>query len=61
MLKQIAESLKYHMEVSIGSSDLISLQPCDKRLIPFRYIQHSRENIHKLEQDLKEYFAIVES
>lgn len=41
VLKSFAEKLQYLMEVSIGSSDLISLQPCDRRMIPFRYIQHN--------------------
>jgi hypothetical protein len=59
VLKKFAE--KYLMELSVGSSDLISLQPCDWRLIPFRYIKHDRENIHRLEEQLSDYFTIVEN
>ena len=47
-LERIAEDSGYMTQLSIGGSDLISLEPCDSNLFPLRYLLiDNEENIAK--------------
>jgi hypothetical protein len=59
-LKRTAETSETTMQLSIGVTDLTSLEPCDKYYRPFRKCESYRDSIFQMEKQLEEYFAIVE-
>jgi hypothetical protein len=59
-LKNIAEESHYTMQLAIGLTDLTSLEPCDMFYRPLRKCNTNIKEIEDLEDELKEYFAIVE-
>jgi hypothetical protein len=59
-LRNIAEESRYTMQLDIGLTDLTSLEPCDMFYRPLRKCNTHIKEIEDLEEELKEYFAIVE-
>ncbi len=64
-LARIAEEEKYTMQLAIGATDLSSLEPCDKNMIPLRKIKCTdkkrRSELEEINHKLKDYFAIIEN
>jgi hypothetical protein len=48
------------MQMSIGMTDLASMEPCDPKLRPFRKINNTRPEIELLEDRIEDYFKIAE-
>ena len=63
-LQRVAENELYTMQLALGVTDLSSLEPCDRRLIPLRKIRPNNDyklkELKTLRKELDEYFEIVD-
>ena len=56
-LKDEAERIEFPLQFEIGSTDLISLEPCDENFRPFRFIKKGKsKEIKDIEEELKKLF-----
>lgn len=60
-LERMAESVGYEMQLSIGGSDLVSLEPCNGQLYPMRFIEVGDERVGRLHEELGKFFKLVDS
>ena len=58
-LKNEAESTNYSLELEIGEIDLISLEPCDERLRPFRLLACPQNSIIELKSEIENEFSTI--
>lgn len=60
ILKEEAERLEFEMQMEVGSSDLLSLEPCDKKWRPYRFVKEGKpRDIKLLEEELQEFYIIL--
>jgi len=59
-LKKEAEQSEYPLQFQVGSTDLISMEPTNDKLVPLRYCNLNKpEHIKHLEQELRSFFIII--
>ncbi len=59
-IKKEAERTNFHLQVEIGSLDLLSLEPINDNLIPLRFVKKwKKEDIVKKELSLKYLFKLL--
>lgn len=56
-LAKEAERIRYHKELEIGLTDIISLIPCDKANRPFHMLKFTDLDIKSLFKNVKEFFS----
>lgn len=60
LLRDHADWIEYELQFEIGSTDLLSLEPCDDNLRPYRLITDDKpDDIYKLEQELKNFSDLI--
>lgn len=60
ILKNEADWQEYHLQFEIGNTDLISLEPCESKMIPFRSIINDKPDvIKKLEQETESFVKFL--
>jgi hypothetical protein len=56
LLKDEAERTEFLLQLEIGATDLLSLEPCDKRWRPYRFISEGKPSeVRMLEHDLNDF------
>ena len=59
-LKRVAEYEKYLFQLSVGSTDASSLEPCDEMLVPYRLLRKGNAKINVYEKRLKQLWIILD-
>lgn len=58
-LKWFANNIGYTLQFSIGGTDLISLEPCNKNLYPLRFLDSWNPEIESLQTNLLSLYLIA--
>jgi hypothetical protein len=59
-LKKEAERIEFPLQFEIGITDLISLEPCDRKWHPYRFVKEGKpHDINNLEKNLTDFMILL--